>query len=114
MERICYSDEQYVSTDWLKTYAKQILRDQFLQKLNSVLADTSRGQSYLSFKSHFIIEPYLLRLKPINRMFITKLRLSNIKFPIETRRWRNIPRELIDCSKCITGMIVYWSVERSS
>jgi hypothetical protein len=33
-----YSDQQYVSTDWLKTYAKQILRDQFLQKFNSVLA----------------------------------------------------------------------------
>ena len=63
----------------------------------------SRGQ--LSFKSNFIIEPYLLRLKPIHRMFITKLRLSNITFPIETGGWRNIPRANRLCSKCTTGMI---------
>jgi hypothetical protein len=28
-----YSDQQYVSADWLKTYAKQILRDQFIQEM---------------------------------------------------------------------------------
>ena len=60
---------------------------------------------YLSFKSHFIIEPYLLRLKPIHRMFITKLRLSNIKFPIETVRWRNIPIANRLYSKCTTRTI---------
>jgi hypothetical protein len=38
-----YSDQQYASADWLKTYAKQILRDQFIQKWNYVLANTSRG-----------------------------------------------------------------------
>jgi len=38
-------------------------------------------------------------------MFITKLRLSNIKFPIETGRWRNIPRANRLCSKCTTGMV---------
>ena len=26
-----YSDQQYVNADWLQTYAKQILRDQFIQ-----------------------------------------------------------------------------------
>lgn len=38
-----YSDQQHTSTDWLKMYAKQILRDQFIQKWNYVLANTSRG-----------------------------------------------------------------------
>ena len=47
-------------------------------------------------------------------MFITKLRLFNIKFPIETRRWRNKPRANRLCSKCTSGMIVYLSVERGS
>ena len=28
-----YSDQQYVSADWLQTYAKQILRDQFIHKM---------------------------------------------------------------------------------
>ena len=64
-----------------------------------------RGQLYLSFKNHFIIEPHLLRLKPIHRMFITKLLLSNIKCPIEIGRWRNIPRANRLCCKCTTGMI---------
>jgi hypothetical protein len=38
-------------------------------------------------------------------MFITKLRLSNVKFPIETVRWRNIPIANRLYSKCTTGMI---------
>ena len=38
-------------------------------------------------------------------MFITKLQLSNIIFPIETVRWRNIPISIRLCSKCTTGMI---------
>ena len=28
-----YPDQQHVSADWLKTYAKQVLRDQFLQTM---------------------------------------------------------------------------------
>jgi hypothetical protein len=80
-----YSVQQYASADWLKTYAKQILRDPFIQKWNSVLSNTSKGQLYLSFKSHFIIEPYLLRLKPIHRMFITKLTIIQYKIP--DRNW---------------------------
>jgi hypothetical protein len=84
-----------------RTYNKRAIFD-------DNMLDTSRGQSYLSFKSHFIIEPYLLRLKPMHTMFITKLRLFNIKFPIETERWRNIPRANRPCSKCTSGMIVFF------
>ena len=46
-----YSDQQYLSADWLTTYAKQILRDQFIQKWNSVLANTSRGQ-FIKIKTY--------------------------------------------------------------
>jgi hypothetical protein len=28
-----YSDQQYISADWLKMYPKQILRDQFIHKM---------------------------------------------------------------------------------
>jgi len=38
-------------------------------------------------------------------MFITKLRLSNIRFPIETGGWINIPRANRLYSKCTTGKI---------
>ena len=34
------------------------------------------------------MEPYLTRLTEVNRKFITKLRVNNIKFPIKTGRWR--------------------------
>ena len=45
-----YSDQQYVSADWLKTYAKQTLRDQFIQKWNSVPTNTSRDNSICHLK----------------------------------------------------------------
>ena len=38
-------------------------------------------------------------------MFIAKLRLSNIKFPIETGRGGKIPRANRLCSKCTPGML---------
>ena len=37
--------------------------------------------------------------------FITKLRVNNIKFPIETGRWRNINREHRICQKCSLSLI---------
>lgn len=92
-----FSDQLHVSTEWLKINAKQILCDQFVQKWNAELANTSRGLFYLSFKKEFIVEPYLLRLNLYQRSFITKLRLSNVKFPIETGRWKNIPRNSRIC-----------------
>ena len=45
------------------------------------------------------MEPYLTRLTEVHRKFIAKLRVNNIKFPIETGRWRNINREDRICQK---------------
>ena len=36
---------------------------------------------------------YLVKLKEENRIYITKLRSSYIKIPLETGRWHNIPKE---------------------
>ena len=49
-----------------------------------------------------IIDVYktLTRLTEVHRKFITNLRVNNIKFPIETGRWRNIDREDRICQKC--------------
>ena len=52
-----YSDQQYVSADWLKTYAKQTLRDQFIQKWNSVLANTSRDNYICHLKVILLLNP---------------------------------------------------------
>jgi hypothetical protein len=41
----------------------------------------------------FKLENYLLKLSPNERALITKLRCCNLKIPVETGRWVNIPRE---------------------
>jgi hypothetical protein len=44
-----------------------------------------------SFKKDFGLENYLVRLNEKTRIWITKLRASNLRIPIETGRWYNIP-----------------------
>jgi hypothetical protein len=75
-----------------KNMVKQILRDQFIQKWHSDINNSSRGQFYSGFKNDFCLENYLLRLSEYNRKWITKFRTSNLRLPIETGRWYNIPR----------------------
>jgi hypothetical protein len=61
-----------------------------VQRWRGDIANSSRGHFYSIFKQEFCMEPYLTRLTEVHRKFITKLRVNNIKFPIETGRWRNI------------------------
>ena len=51
-------------------------------------------------KKDFKFEQYLIRLSKQDRVFITKLRTSNLKLPIESGRWNNIAKELRLCSFC--------------
>jgi len=51
-------------------------------------------------KEIFIPEPYLLRLQVSDRIYMYKLRCSNLKFSIETCRWANIPKEQRICHLC--------------
>ena len=83
-----------------KNMIKQILRDQFIQKWHSDINNSSRGQFYSGFKNDFCLENYLLRLSEYNRKWITKFRTSNLRLPIETGRWYNIPREDRKCNFC--------------
>ena len=66
---------------------------------------TSRGLFYLTFKEEFKLEPYLLRLHQESRIHFTKLRLSNLKIPVETGRWYDIQRENRICHKCNTNAV---------
>ena len=75
-----------------KNMVKQILWYQFIQKWHSDINNSSRGQLYSGFKNDFCLENYLLRLSEYNRKWITKFRTSNLRLPIETGRWYNIPR----------------------
>ena len=67
--------------------------DQYIQNWFSQIHNSSRGEFYGSFKTEFILEPYLLRLSISDRIYMCKLRCSNVKYPIETGRCLNIPKE---------------------
>ena len=95
-----FTNQLEINPNWIKVHAKQILCDQFVQRWRGDIANSSRSHFYSIFKQEFCMEPYLTRLTEVHRKFITKLRVNNIKFPIETGRWRNINREDRICQKC--------------
>ena len=92
--QIAYADRSLI---------KQILSDQFVQKWFGDIENSSRGLFYSTFKKNFCLENYLLRLGENNRLWLTKLRTSNLRLPIETGRWYNIPREDRICNLCNSG-----------
>lgn len=100
-----FTDQQFIDFSLYKQLIKQILQDQFVQKWHSDIDNSSRGSFYELFKQNFGLETYLLRLPEKSRIWITKFRSSNIKFPIETGRWHNIPRHERICSLCNEGLL---------
>ena len=87
------------NTDY-NVITKQVLQDQFIQKWVNESQLSSRGQFYSSFKENFVFEKYFIKLPENARIWITKLRTSNLKIPIETGRWHNIPVSERICHKC--------------
>ena len=83
-----------------KMYLKQILCDQFVLQWFSNIENSSRGQFYSIFKKDFTLETYLLKLPEYCRLWITHFRCSNLRLPIETGRWQNIPRHDRICTLC--------------
>jgi hypothetical protein len=67
---------------------------------NSDIENSSREQFYGSFKKDFGLENDLVRLNEKTRIWITKLRASNLRIPIETGRWYNIPTDERVCTLC--------------
>ena len=65
----CLKDTNYLSMEHLNT--------------NTDMQHSSRGKFDCSFKTEFILENYLLRLKPANRKTLCRLRTSNLHLPIE-------------------------------
>ena len=95
-----FDNKLQMPDSFYKGVLKQRLIDQFIQKWFTDIANSSRGQYYSIFKTEFGFEKYLLNLSEQFRIPITKLRTSNIKFPIETGRWHNIPKEERLCNLC--------------
>ena len=74
-----------------KLLLEQILQDQYIQKWHHDMQLSSRGKFYSTFKENLCFEKYLIKIPYNLKIWITKLRTSNLKIPIETGRWRNIP-----------------------
>ena len=87
------SKELESSHQCIKLQFKRILQDQFIQSWFSDMNKSSRGQFYGMFKNEFKLEPYLLKLSQVNFTWLCKLRTCNMKIPIETGRWVNMPQE---------------------
>lgn len=96
--------QQQINVNFVKINIRQRLQDQFIQKWFGDINNSSRGEFYSSFKTDFKFEPYLLKLDSVRRSYICKLRTCNIKFPVETGRWRNIPKNDRICNLCMTGL----------
>lgn len=81
-------------------HAQITLQDQFIQKWFSDIQLASRGEFYSLVKNSFGIEQYLLKLSDSHRVWITKMRTSNLHLPIETGRWSGISRHERICKLC--------------
>lgn len=88
----------------LKKLISQQLNDQFIQQWFAQMGNSSRGNFYSEYKTEFGLEKYLLRLNQCDRLYIAKLRCSNLKIPIETGRWTKVPKEERICHLCGNGL----------
>lgn len=79
---------------------KQNLLDQFLQKWNSQLQESSKGRNYNLFKLDLNFEGYLRTLNGSLLLTMFRFRTANHKLPVETGRWNNIDLPERKCQLC--------------
>lgn len=81
---------------------KRTLEDQYFQKWNSQLSNSSKGLNYRIFKSEVKLEPYLTILPQKQRISLFHFRTGNHRLPVEIGRWRNshLPYEDRKCNEC--------------
>jgi hypothetical protein len=97
-----------------KLFLKQQLHDQFIQKWFLDVMNSYRGKFYSIFKKEFDLEKYLLRLPSHYSVWITKLRTSNLKFPIEVGRWYGIPKENRHCTLCLNAKMMLFLISETN
>ena len=100
-----WTDQNSLNPNVFKLSLKQRMHDQFIQRWLSDIENSPKGNLYSCIKPEFRLEPYLLKLTAINRVSICKLRTCNLKLPIETGRWRNIPSDERYCTLCEDQLI---------
>lgn len=89
----------------LKYFIKQRLHDQFRQNWHTHIMDSAKSINYRLFKPELEFEIYLNILKNKDAITFCRFRTTNNYLPIETGRWRNIPRENRTCNVCNSGKL---------
>ena len=68
----------------------QILMDQYHQKWNASLENSSKGMNYRIFKDKICLENYFIKLPADLYLNLAKLRTENHRFPSERGRWQGV------------------------
>ena len=79
---------------------KNILKDQFIQRWNQQLSNSSKGLNYSLYKTEFSFEEYLNILPRNKYLPLIKYRTANHYLPIETLRWQSIDVSERKCRLC--------------
>lgn len=100
-----WNEQTFINIKWLKAIVDQRLKDQYIQKWQSNMRDSSKGLFYSIFKTEFGFEKYLALLPKKFRTILIKLRTTNHRLPVETGRWFGIPKNDRQCNLCNNGQI---------
>lgn len=95
-----WDNQTFPNRNWLIKSTRQKLTDLFLNEWKSQVDSNTSCYIYRLFKQSFGFEKYLINTPAKFRKYLIKFRTRNHKLPIETGRWRGIPRENRKCHLC--------------
>ena len=78
--------------EWIILTLKHSLQDQYVQKWREMANHSGKGDLYVLIKYNFGLENYLIKQRKEVSRYITYMRTSNYKLPIETGRYLDIER----------------------
>lgn len=89
-----------INDKWFVKAFKQKLMDQYLQKWNSLVDNSSCSLNYRIFKETFHMNNYFTFLTNRECKILTKFRTRNHRLPVEIGRWTGIPLNERKCWLC--------------
>ena len=100
-----WSYQNFYNYDWLKHTIRTSLQDQFIQTWSSNINNSPKTVNYCIYKESFAFENYINKLDDKDVFTLCRFRTVNHKLPIESGRWKNIPRENRTCNLCNSNEI---------
>ena len=95
-----WQNQTVFSSLWISKCIEQKLKDQFIQFWYSEMFKSPKALCYRLFKTYFYFEIYISELSPYYMYILCKFRCGSHRLPVETGRWRNLPRSERVCSLC--------------